>query len=244
MGGLLFHAGYFMGNNLHPARKTNPKGFFEDIEINRINDRILGKYDFSRLHATFPHYPNKYSPFNPRRGHRWLSWIKPGTVIMNDDPEIHKMITEALNQKKPFAYKDPRFNYTLSIWEEALPEDIRYICMFRNPGTTIKSVIEECRIMEYMKDFYIDYDLGFQVWYNFYRHLLDTLSEESLKKTLFLAYEELLQHNNLENLSCHLNVKMTGDFIDPSLNRTRSDKNNPAYVEQLYQELVRLHQKT
>ena len=41
LGGLLHHSGYFSGNHLHPARESNPKGFYEDVVINRINEHIL-----------------------------------------------------------------------------------------------------------------------------------------------------------------------------------------------------------
>ena len=32
--GILHKAGYFMGDNLYPPRSANPKGFFENWEIN------------------------------------------------------------------------------------------------------------------------------------------------------------------------------------------------------------------
>ena len=39
--GTLAKAGYYMGEQLLPANKANPKGFFEDIEVNAINEDIL-----------------------------------------------------------------------------------------------------------------------------------------------------------------------------------------------------------
>ncbi|NIM13858.1 MAG: sulfotransferase family protein, partial [Candidatus Aminicenantes bacterium] len=37
--GILHKAGYFMGDNLYPPRSANPKGFFENWEINEINEK-------------------------------------------------------------------------------------------------------------------------------------------------------------------------------------------------------------
>ncbi|RME58681.1 sulfotransferase family protein, partial [Candidatus Parcubacteria bacterium] len=41
--GTLAKAGYFMGTQFVPPRESNPKGFFEDHEINDINEAILKK---------------------------------------------------------------------------------------------------------------------------------------------------------------------------------------------------------
>jgi hypothetical protein len=42
--GCLAKAGYFMGEQLLPPRSANPKGLFEDEEINDINEQILAAY--------------------------------------------------------------------------------------------------------------------------------------------------------------------------------------------------------
>jgi hypothetical protein len=41
--GSLAKAGYFMGENLIDARKSNPKGF-EDVEVNIINEELLATW--------------------------------------------------------------------------------------------------------------------------------------------------------------------------------------------------------
>ena len=118
MGGLLYHAGYFLGNHLHPARATNPKGFFEDVVINRINELILENFDNSIIRPDYPRYSKPYSPYSPGHGHRWLSLIKPGTLISCNNKEIIKQIIDAIDFKQPLAFKDPRFNYTLPVWQQ------------------------------------------------------------------------------------------------------------------------------
>ena len=39
--GILARAGYFMGAELWPADIGNPKGYFEDREVNKINDELI-----------------------------------------------------------------------------------------------------------------------------------------------------------------------------------------------------------
>ena len=41
LAGLFSQAGYFFGDKLYPPREANPKGFFEDEEVNALNERIV-----------------------------------------------------------------------------------------------------------------------------------------------------------------------------------------------------------
>jgi len=240
MGGLLYHSGYFLGNHLHPARETNPKGFFEDVVINRINEQILDGFDYNKLNSDYPVFNKPYSPYSPRRGHRWLTLIKPGTSIACNDDTILDQVRKAIALKQPFAYKDPRFSYTLPVWQQFLPEDTRFICMFRNPASVIRSVIKECNTVEYLKDFYIDEELAYQVWHNSYRHLLDSLTSGLREKMLFVSYEDLVEGKCQEAISAFLDVPLKSDFIEPSLNRTRPDTSYPLYIRKLHLELLDL----
>lgn len=44
LAGILHQAGYFMGDKLHKPELSNPKGFFEWMTINQINEQILAAY--------------------------------------------------------------------------------------------------------------------------------------------------------------------------------------------------------
>ncbi len=240
LNGLLYHSGYFAGNHLHPARETNPKGFYEDIIINRINEQILEPYDYSKFYSDYPVFDKAFSPYNPRRGHRWLTLIKPGTRISTQDEHIKSLINNVVDQPKPFAYKDPRFNYTLPVWIQFLPENTRLLCIFRNPAIVVRSVIKECNTVEYLSDFYIDEELCFQIWHNSYRQFIDSMTEEIRAKTLFISYEGLIRNQNLDKISRFLNAGINNNFIELALNRTRSSDSMPGHVKQLYDELKEL----
>ena len=45
MAGILLNSGYYLGDDLYPARESNPTGFFENSFINGINEQILKNYD-------------------------------------------------------------------------------------------------------------------------------------------------------------------------------------------------------
>ena len=41
--GVLAHAGYFMGERFYPPDAGNPRGYFEDPQINGINEDLLAE---------------------------------------------------------------------------------------------------------------------------------------------------------------------------------------------------------
>ena len=80
-----------MGAHLIPADESNPKGYFEDDEINAINEALL-----TPLTPTF---------HRPSYGWRWLAQVPVGTPI-TCPPAIAKRI-EAQTHRVPYAFKDP-----------------------------------------------------------------------------------------------------------------------------------------
>src|ERR1043165_10164717 len=74
--GSLAKAGYFMGENLIAARKSNPKGFFEDVEVNMINEELLGYVVPARKHLL----GIEFFPSRPVEGQRWLSCVPVETA--------------------------------------------------------------------------------------------------------------------------------------------------------------------
>ena len=154
MAGILHHSGYFLGNDLYPTRESNPFGFFENAFINGINESILKEFDYRNIFNNAPAFSKSYSPYHPGEGQRWLSFIPEEIKINHCNEMIVDSIREAL-QPSGFAYKDPRFNYTLGIWNNQIKDDTLFICMFRQPDITVGSVLKECEYAPYLSDFYI-----------------------------------------------------------------------------------------
>src|SRR5437588_10528992 len=69
--GLFRAAGYFQGEELHPARDSNPLGFFEDVEVNDINEALLAPI----LPARQLRQGVEYLADAPTSGQRWLARI-------------------------------------------------------------------------------------------------------------------------------------------------------------------------
>lgn len=134
-GGLFSESGYFFGNNLIPARNANPKGFYEDREINDLNEQILDTYLPKRPRIRFfGRYIYRDRLFHSQK---WLARV-PLDVNLSL-PDITKERIEELVAKEPFCFKDPRFSYTYEQWRPLLKNAVN-ICVFRHPlETTIAS---------------------------------------------------------------------------------------------------------
>lgn len=236
MAGILNQAGYFSGDNLYPPRDSNLMGFFENDFINGINERILQEYDPVKKN-TDPSFPGKtYSPFRPGYGHRWLICLEPGTMVDFCDEPIVRDIREAV-KVKGYAYKDPRFNYTLGVWHQRINDDTLYIIMFRRPDITVGSVLTECAHADYLSEFYIDTSLAYRLWHNSYSFLLSILSGVPDNRKIFVNYEQLLTGTVLKTLSKQLGAPLQEAFIHPELSRSTPVGAVPDEVKKIYNDL-------
>ncbi len=239
MGGILHQSGYFLGDDLYPPRESNPKGFFENDVINGINERILAEYDHIKIRKTSEPITYNSSPYNPSYGQRWLTYIPTDVAIDCKNDSILSEIKHVLSFPN-FAYKDPRFNYTLPVWDRFLHADCVKICMFRDPGATVESVVKDWKTAIYMVDFYIDREIIYNLWYNSYQRVLNYLASDKNGEIIFVHYEQLLSGLILPELSGKLGVKLDDRFISTELNRSHSVDSIPLHVQDLYESLCQL----
>src|SRR5262249_42923187 len=122
LAGVLSQAGYYMGEHLIPPDEANPKGYFEDDEVNAINEKLLALVTPARS--------------RPAHGWRWLAAV-PVSARISCSPQLAKRI-EIQTSRTPFCLKDPRFCYTLPVWRPFL-RDTMLLCVFREPTRTAQS---------------------------------------------------------------------------------------------------------
>ena len=231
LGGILYQAGYYMGENLYPPRPTNPRGFFECSMINCLNEDILKRYRRVRSSYTsgsvvraWSHRLGGGNLLNPdhRRLQGWLCDIPEEIPIQCRDESITKRI-QALVARTPFCYKDPRFSYTLPVWRRCLGRDTVFICMFREPGRAVASILKECAEMRYLKGLRMDRRTALSIYVNMYRHVL-RYNDDVRDRIRFVHYDQLLSGTVLPVLSEDLGVGLTAAFVDQSLSRTRDNQ--------------------
>jgi len=199
--GTLRKAGYYMGDNLIPPREANPKGFFECADINlHSNEEIL--------RAALP---------TMKDGTRWLGSIPLGTQLTPNAKAVQVM--KQMVNKEPFCYKDPRFSYTLPAWRLFL-RNTKYLCVFRHPASTIKSILKECRTAKYLQGFPMTAAIAANVWLSMYEHILQ---HKDVGEWLFINYERIFQSRALDKIESFLQAKVDRDFPVLELYRSTPD---------------------
>src|SRR5690348_16950721 len=227
-GGMLARAGYFMGEELWPADIGNPKGYFEDREVNKINDELIAPV----------------APKTPPRGLRklwlgdipilshyqhWVAVLRPDMSIACP-PAMSQRIA-ALTSRQPFCFKDPRFSYTLSVWRPYIG-DALLICVFRDPSVTAASMVCECKRAEHMRGTTIDQRWALKVWEAMYRWILEVHYPEG-GDWMFVHYDQLLDHSVDAELERRLGIRIDREFAVAELNRSRPNAAAPRRMARL-----------
>jgi|APSaa5957512622_1039677.scaffolds.fasta_scaffold86689_2 hypothetical protein len=231
--GCLAKAGYFMGDNYIPAEKDrNLYGFFEDEEINKINEDIL-----------FRSYPKK-SPFNGEwifsdyvHSWRWLARLPLNAKIFSSK-EIKERIKNIVREKN-FCYKDTRFGYTFPVWKNFLKNTF-FVCVFRCPSSTASSIVRECRNASYLKDMNIDFETSLDLWKLVYSHILKHFENGDFKQWLFVHYNQLFEKKFLDKLAKFTGAKVDYKFPDKKLRKIDSCLDVSEEIEGIYDRLCGL----
>ena len=230
--GTLAKSGYYMGNNLYPAREGNPKGFFEAPEINSINEDLIGQVVKKRPPLFLAKW---FLRDRPRRGQLWLAHIPVSTNIPTP-LSVKERIEEAV-EEQPYCFKDPRFSYTLPAWRPFL-KNVVFICVFRDPATTAASILKECRNADYLHDLKITFEQALNVWTLMYKHILEIHCHEG--DWLFLHYDQVLYGNGLDQIEILTGAKVDRSFPEGTLKRTRPSGLAIEESRSVYKELCNL----
>jgi hypothetical protein len=221
LAGLLSGAGYYMGNHLIPPDEANPRGYFEDDEVNAINEALLA--------------PVTLAPEGPAYGWRWLARVPVGTRIPAC-PDTAQRI-QAQTGRAPFCLKDPRFSYTLPVWRPFLG-NAAFLCVFREPARTAHSILKECRPGTYLEGLPMSFPEAVAVWTLMYRHIVE--GHRHSGDWLFFHYDQLFQEESLRKLQAVLGAPANRQFPDPGLRRSPAEGPVGPAAQALYEQLCRL----
>lgn len=118
MAGLLQLWGLDLGKNLMPANEFNEKGYFENIEIWRLNDSILSDLD-ADWNTTYR-----------------IEDAEQENLVEKYRPILKNIINHEFGDEWPIVIKDPRISVILPLWILMLKElqfSIHHIIMVRHP---------------------------------------------------------------------------------------------------------------
>lgn len=118
MAGRFAKAGGFMGDNFWVTRDANPKGFFEDQEINEINEDLLEPVVSNR----WPFFGKVFFQHQPIKWQHWLACLPPDVDI----PSPFALIVRngKITPREPFFLKDVMISYALPVWRLFLGDTV------------------------------------------------------------------------------------------------------------------------
>lgn len=235
--GTLAQAGYFMGNYPTPAtvrvQETNPKGQYEDQEINEINEIILAQVVPDR-----PWLLGRWF-FRDRltQWQRWLAQIPLETRISSPSSVLSRI--KALTKHQPFCFKDPRFSYSLPVWKPFLEEtNAVYICVFRDPASTALSILKQCEYAHHLRGLHMTNDQALAMWTYMYEHIIEIHCHKG--DWLFLHYNQVLSPQGLDKLEAFTEASVDRSFPDASIRRSVSTSSVSTKTQNIYDKLCHL----
>lgn len=228
--GLFRATGAFMGERLVKPRISNPLGFFEDAEINGINEDILRPL----LPQRTVHHGLPYGMDAPGRGQLWLARLPMEVEVEAGERERARIRAQVA--RSPFCFKDPRFCYTLESWRREAPR-ARMICVFRDPGEVVASLFTEIQTAAYLRDFAISVSQAFELWRLMYGRVLARHSSNG--RWLFLYYEDLFEPRVLERIEEFSGTEIDRSFPTRALKRSRSELAIDGATQAVFDDLMR-----
>lgn len=231
MAGLLVRSGYFAGSTLLEPTAANPKGYFEDVEVNSINEALLAPAMRRRPRIA----PLRRVLYRPGQYQRWLAVLPPGRVVRADASLERRM--RAATGTHPFCLKDPRFSYTLDAWRPMLG-NAGFICVFRDPRATVRSILNECRRDPHLHTIHMTERRAEKVWVSMYRWILEV--HRSAGDWVFVEYDQLLDGSALGRVEDLVQARVEGGFADRSLERSPTDVQVSTTALDLYAHLREL----
>jgi Sulfotransferase family len=231
LAGMLHSAGYYMGDQLLPPTSSNPRGYFEDRTINKLNEDLL-----VQLRPVRPvGRRHKLYPWRLAYGHYWLAALNLNTTVRATPEMVSKMRNIA--SRRPFCFKDPRFCYTLGAWRPMLG-DAAFLCVFREPGRTATSMITDSHEQAYLTEIKLTRRRALRAWTSMYRHVLEKHRQEG--QWLFIHYDQILDGSAISKIESFIEADIDVGFVDASLKRSQNSGRLPRRTSQIYQRLCAL----
>jgi hypothetical protein len=210
----LHSMGVSLGCGYIEPNEDNPKGFFEDEHIVRLNDRILRSLNLS------------WDSF----GFLWEEDFSSARLKPYRDAAV-SMVAQRFAGRGLAGLKDPRFCMLLPFWKsvitEALNVDVKYVVSIREPQQCVRS--QRTRHLR-DSDFHLLGKRSIQTLLLWWTYLTKALRNIDPANTVFVDYDAMVSAPDLQlkRLCVLLNVELPQAEIDhfcryhvePLLNRS------------------------
>ena len=212
-----------------PAEGNNPKGFWEDIDLNSLNIEIL-KVIESDWHHLVPIEKRHVAKLH-----------NEGYLLRSVELLRHKIKNSPI-----FGFKDPRVAKLLPFWKEVFSHcqiEVNYVLALRNPISVVKSLAKRDGLAV---------EQSYLLWMG---HVIESLNGSAGSTRVLVDYDRLMQSPNheLNRMAKHLVLEIDlselqnykTDFLDQRLQHTVYELNDlfldetcPHIVREVYSALL------
>ena len=213
--------GVNLGDTLLPPAFDNPKGFWEDQDILRINEALLAEFQ---------------SAYD-RVGLLEIDMIHPSPAIAKLEKDAQSVLAQKFSRVDVFAIKDPRLARLLPFWQRAFSDAglaVAYIIALRNPLSVADSLALRNRF---------DLVKSSQLWHE---HMLTAIHYTQGQQRVVVDYDQMLAdpETAFRRITKQLHIGVTlpeelkeyqENFLDRSLRHTyytRKDVLEAPYLPQ------------
>lgn len=190
---LLRSLGFYLGEpeDLMLPKPDNPGGFWERLDVMRINNQLLASAQSS---WDWP------QPLDTDFWHK--GYASYHATLVHDAQQLLR----TLDSRAPWAIKDPRLCLTLPFWQPLLPS-VRLIICVRNPFEVAQSLCQRHHLTE---------NFGIQLWLTYTESLLRMTRPE---QRLVLHYQDLLDapQPQIRRLTAWLEISSSQDAMQDAL---------------------------
>jgi len=207
---VLHESGVRIGRNLAPASDVNAEGFYEDLDVVLLHERMLTELGMAGM---------------------WQSQRWPWRSTVRAVAQRYRADMAALIAGAADGWKDPRFSITLEAWLPLLPLRPKVIICLRSPEAYVESVMRVYGL--------IDRRAVERQWARHYRRLLDVIRDYRLE-AICIEYDTLVERTEetVAALASFVGRPLRGEYVSPPLRRHGAYV-APRYRE-LYEEVLRL----
>jgi hypothetical protein len=234
--GLFRQHSIFMGDSLLRPSEANPYGYFEDKEVNAINEALIAPFIPARQSDHSGHYCQDI----PSESQRWLARLPLSESIVSNDA-INKRIM-MLYSRKNSCFKDPRFCYTLDAWRNLLGKEqitnAIFLCVFRHPAVVAESLLKEMRTAQYLRNLAISVDQIYAYWNLSYQHILQKHSQHG--KWLYVSYESMFTEKGLSRIEKFCGFNVDRSLPEKNLSRSQAIHHVDPNCLKIYKKLQQL----
>lgn len=229
--GLFRHAGVNYGGTLLQPTVANPTGYWEAHEVNHLNNHILQRHFRHRLTRHLPDciYPSAHKHFRAL----WLA--APARLSRRPTLPRHVAQIQAIVHQTPFCLKDPRFNNTLPDWVPHLPENTRFLVVFRDAFRTVRSILRDGR-EHYTPPLRVTPRWATLQWMRGYERLLQWSTKIGARANwMFISYDDVASLSAIAIIEAFAATPVDSSEIDPRYSRTSATSTQNDQIPIRYQ---------